>query len=259
MHVPNAFFELGMLGNRMFVTRGKEFSMQSRPETTDHNRSEADLIVSAQGGDPDAFAALFNAHKARVYSMCLRMTRNAAEAEDLTQEVFLHVFRKLAAFRRDAAFSTWLYRVTVNTVLMHLRKKKVCHLSLDERVTQVSGSQLREYGRVDHNLRAAVDRIAATRAIMGLPAGYRTVFVLHEVKGYEHHDIAQMLRCSIGTSKSQLHKAKARIRELLSTVKPPRLKQTPGVTPSSVATPGWRSLRRFGVWIGKKPGQVEAA
>ncbi len=179
------------------------------------NKSDANLVLTAQKGDADAFAALFNAHKAKVYSICLRMTCNSAEAEDLTQDVFLHVFRKLGTFRRDSAFSTWLYRVTVNTVLMHFRKKKLCHLSLDEPVNHASGPRVREYGKTDDALAGAVDRITVTRAMKELPSGYRTVFVLHEVNGYEHHDIARLLRCSIGTSKSQLHKAKARIRELL--------------------------------------------
>lgn len=186
-------------------------------EATDVGRqeSDADLVLTAQQGDANAFAALFNAHKAKVYSICLRMTCNSAEAEDLTQDVFLHVFRKLGTFRRDSAFSTWLYRVAVNTVLMHFRKKKLCHLSLHEPVNHASGPRVREYGKTDDELAGAVDRITVTRAMKELPPGYRTVFVLHEVNGYEHRDIARRLRCSIGTSKSQLHKAKARIRELL--------------------------------------------
>jgi len=188
--------------------------MRNGPDTT--NRStERDLVLRAQQGDPDAFAALFNAHKAKVYSLCLRMTCNIAEAEDLTQDVFLHVFRKLGTFRRDSAFSTWLYRVTVNGVLMHFRRKRVAHLSLDEPVSHPAGPRVREYGKTDAALMGVVDRITVTRAMKELPAGYRSVFVLHEVKGYEHHEIARLLRCSIGTSKSQLHKAKARIRELL--------------------------------------------
>jgi len=189
--------------------------MKNTSNATARTTSDADLVLTAQRGDADAFAALFNAHKAKVYSICLRMTCNAAEAEDLTQDVFLHVFRKLGTFRRDSAFSTWLYRVTVNTVLMHFRKKNLCQLSLDEPVNHIAGSRVKEYGKVDDELAGAVDRITVTRAMKELPVGYRTVFVLHEVNGYEHHDIARLLRCSIGTSKSQLHKAKARIRELL--------------------------------------------
>jgi RNA polymerase sigma-70 factor (ECF subfamily) len=193
---------------------------------------EANLVLTAQQGDSAAFAALYDAHKAKVYSICLRMTANAAEAEDLTQDVFLHVFRKLSSFRRDSAFSTWLYRVTVNTVLMHFRKKKALTLSLDEPIDNAPGSRAREYGRTDLGLAGAVNRITVTRAMKELPVGYRTVFVLHEVKGYEHHDIARLLRCSIGTSKSQLHKAKARIRELLL----PKKNWRPA-TPAIVSSP----------------------
>lgn len=189
--------------------------MKNGMNITEARKSDADLVLEAQQGDADAFASLFNTHKAKVYSICLRMTCNSGEAEDLTQDVFLHVFRKLGTFRRDSAFSTWLYRVTVNTVLMHFRKKRLNQVSLDEPVNQPGGPRVREYGRADERLTGAVDRITVTRAMKELPAGYRKVFELHEVNGYEHHDIARILRCSIGTSKSQLHKAKARLRELL--------------------------------------------
>src|SRR5579871_967122 len=93
---------------------------------------DAELIKRAQAGDANAFAEIFNAHKARIYSVCLRMTNNAAEAEDLTQDAFLQVFRKIATFRGDSAFSTWLHRIAVNTVLMHFRKKSLTQVSLDE-------------------------------------------------------------------------------------------------------------------------------
>ena len=177
--------------------------------------SDAELVRRAQEGEEAAFATLFNAHKAKVYSLCLRMTSNTAEAEDLTQDAFLQVFRKIGTFRGDSALSTWLYRVAVNTVLMHFRKKGLRQLSLDEPVNQAAGAQKREHGKLDDRLSGSVDRIALTRAMKELPIGYRTIFVLHEVKGYEHHEIARLLRCSVGNSKSQLHKAKVRMRELL--------------------------------------------
>jgi len=205
--------------------------MRNAVTDASRNKSDADLVLTAQQGDANAFAALFHAHKAKVHLICLRMTSNSAEAEDLTQDVFLHVFRKLGTFRRDSAFSTWLYRVTINTVLMHFRRKKLRHVSLDEPVHHVSGARVREYGKVDDELAGAVDRISVTRAVKDLPSGYRTVFVLHEVNGYEHHDIAHLLRCSIGTSKSQLHKAKAKIRELLGLQRRP---QPSPVTPSAI-------------------------
>jgi RNA polymerase sigma-70 factor, ECF subfamily len=189
--------------------------VKNEPNSTDRHKADMDLVRRAQEGDPDAFAYLFNAHKSKIYSLCLRMTANTAEAEDLTQDAFLQAFRKLATFRGDSALSTWLYRVAVNTVLMHMRKKGLHAVSLDQPLEQPDGSVKREQGKLDDRLSGSVDRIALTRAMKELPAGYRTIFVLHEVKGYEHHEIARLLRCSVGNSKSQLHKAKTRMRELL--------------------------------------------
>src|SRR5436189_5292429 len=143
------------------------------------------------------------------------MTNDTAEAEDLTQDAFLQVFRKLATFRGDSALSTWLYRIAVNTVLMHFRKKALRQISLDEPYNQDAKQVRREYGSRDGRLVSSVDRIALARAIKELPVGYRTIFLLHEVEGYEHQEIAELLDCSVGNSKSQLHKAKLRIRELL--------------------------------------------
>jgi RNA polymerase sigma-70 factor (ECF subfamily) len=183
--------------------------------TTAQYESDIDLVRKAQRGDADAFAALFYAHRPRVYSLCLRMTNNTAEAEDLTQDAFLQVFRKLSTFRGDSALSTWLYRVAVNTVLMHFRKKGLRQVSLDESSNQDTRLVKREYGSADDRLAGSVDRIALARAMQELPAGYRTIFLLHEIKGYEHQEIARILRCSVGNSKSQLHKAKLKMRELL--------------------------------------------
>ena len=170
----------------------------------------------AQRGDSEAFAALFHAHKARIYSICLRMTNNTAQAEDLTQDAFLQVFRKLSTFKGNSALSTWLYRIAVNTVLMHFRKKALKQISLDEPSSHDAKMVRREYGSRDGRLSGSVDRITLTRAIKDLPAGYRTIFLLHEVEGYEHQEIAKILDCSVGNSKSQLHKAKLRIREFLA-------------------------------------------
>jgi RNA polymerase sigma-70 factor (ECF subfamily) len=193
---------------------------RSSQVTTDTNTtvrfdSDLEMVKRAQQGDSDAFAALFHQHKARIYSVCLRMTNNTAEAEDLTQDAFLQVFRKLSTFRGDSALSTWLYRIAVNTVLMHFRKKALRQISLDEPYSQDAKTVRREYGSRDDRLTGSVDRIALARAIKELPDGYRTIFLLHEVEGYEHQEIAELLDCSVGNSKSQLHKAKLRIRELL--------------------------------------------
>jgi len=177
--------------------------------------TDLELVKRAQEGDSEAFAALFHAHKARIYTICLRMTNNTAQAEDLTQDAFLQVFRKLSTFKGNSALSTWLYRIAVNTVLMHFRKKGLRQISLDEPFSQDAKQVRREYGCRDGRLSGSVDRITLTRAIKDLPAGYRTIFLLHEVEGYEHQEIAKILDCSVGNSKSQLHKAKLRIRDFL--------------------------------------------
>src|SRR5882672_3696608 len=183
---------------------------------TGRSISDLELVKRAQEGDAEAFEALFHAHKARVYSICVRMTNNTAQAEDLTQDAFLQVFRKLSTFKGNSALSTWLYRIAVNTVLMHFRKKALKQVSLDEPSSHDATMVRREYGSRDCRLSGAVDRITLARAIKDLPTGYRTIFLLHEVEGYEHQKIAKILDCSVGNSKSQLHKAKLRIREFLA-------------------------------------------
>jgi RNA polymerase sigma-70 factor, ECF subfamily len=182
---------------------------------TKRDDSERSLVQRAQRGDEEAFATLFQLHKKRVYSVCLLMTKDIAEAEDLTQEAFLQVFRSVGSFRCDSAFSTWLYRIAVNTVLMKLRRRKAPPVSLDEPVSADSPSLRRDIGRADPRLSGAVDRIALRRAMQELPQGCRKIFALHEVEGYQHHEIAKMLDCSVGNSKSQLHKAKMKMRDLL--------------------------------------------
>jgi len=208
-----------------------------------------DLVKRAQQGDSEAFAALFHAHKARIYSVCLRMTNNAAEAEDLTQDAFLQVFRKITSFRGDSAFSTWLHRISVNTVLMHFRKKSLSQVSLDEPYSNEDGSKMRrEFGTRDTDLTGCVDRISLARAMTELPPGYRTIFLLHEVEGYEHKEIAEMLGCSVGNSKSQLHKAKLRIRELLARSVEERLAAAQGHTRSKKRALAARSSAARSNW-----------
>jgi RNA polymerase sigma-70 factor (ECF subfamily) len=178
---------------------------------------EAEAIRLAQQGDPGAFERIYQLHSRRIYSLCLRMVSNTAEAEDLTQEAFLQLFRKIATFRGESAFSTWLHRLAVNVVLMRLRKKKVPESSLEE-VTEPdeeSGGPRRDFGGPDLRLSGSIDRVNLQRAIEELPPGYKQVFVLHDMQGYEHNEIADIMDCSIGNSKSQLHKARMRLRELL--------------------------------------------
>ena len=188
------------------------------PRATVPIAGEADALARAQAGDPHAFAQLYSLHKRRIYSLCLRMVGNVAEAEDLTQEAFLQLHRKIATFRGDSAFSTWLHRLAVNVVLMHLRKKGLSLISLDEAMdpTPDEGPG-RSFGTPDLTLAGSIDRLALLRAIDDLPAGYRLIFVLHDIEGYEHNEIALLLDCSIGNSKSQLHKARLKLREALRT------------------------------------------
>lgn len=177
--------------------------------------SEAEAIERAKQGDAEAFEVLYNLHKRRVYSLCLRMVSNAAEAEDLAQEAFLQLFRKIGTFRGESAFSTWLHRLSVNVVLMQLRKKGLQVVPLDDTNDTDEETQKRDYGAEDLNLAGSIDRLELERAIDRLPPGYRMVFVLHDVDGFEHNEIAEMVGCSVGNSKSQLHKARMKLRDIL--------------------------------------------
>lgn len=170
------------------------------------------LAQRAAGGDTPAFEELYNRHHGRVYSLCLRMTGNAAEAEDLTQDAFIQLHRKIGSFRGESAFTTWLHRLTVNIVLMHFRKRIV----RDERVTDDGEMPEQiELGTGNPTAMPIIDRIALEAALSKLPRGYRTVFGLHDIDGYEHEEIANLLGIAVGTSKSQLHKARMKMRKLL--------------------------------------------
>lgn len=191
-----------------------DVSDQGQRSRTDS--SESRIVRSAQEGDADAFERIYRLHSRRVYALCLRMTRNAALAEDLTQDVFLQVFRKIHTFRAESAFSTWLYRLAFNVVLMRLRIKTLKETTLEAR-TEKDGDTLppRELGMPDLRIAGVPDRLDLNRALKQLPHGYRLIFVLHDVQGYEHHEIAEALGFSIGNSKSQLHKARMRLRMIL--------------------------------------------
>jgi len=143
------------------------------------------------------------------------MTANTAEAEDLTQEAFLQLYRKIATFRGESAFSTWLHRLSVNVVLMHLRKKSLPVVSLEETTQGEEDTPKKDFGADDLALAGSIDRLQLQKAVDDLPPGYRTIFVLHDVEGYEHNEIATIVGCSIGNSKSQLHKARMKLRDLL--------------------------------------------
>ena len=178
--------------------------------------SDHALAIAAGKGDMQAFEMLYERHNRRVYSLCLRMTQNPAEAEDLAQEAFIQLFRKIGSFRGESAFTTWLHRLTVNQCLMHFRKRSVKL----ERTTEEGDTPVQVVrGTENPNAMPVMDRIALDNALKQLPPGYRTVFVLHDVEGHEHEEIAKILGVAVGTSKSQLHKARMKLRNILKTKK----------------------------------------
>jgi RNA polymerase sigma-70 factor, ECF subfamily len=168
----------------------------------------------------DDIEQIYAMYNARVYYLCLRMTGNADDAEDLSQEAFLRLIQKLDTFRGESAFYTWLRRLAINLVLLRFQKaswrREVSLEGLTEPDSVFACRPAREFGTVDLEVKGAIDRINLERAIDRLPPGFKAVFVLHDIEGYEHIEISRLLGCSIGTSKSQLHKARLRMREFLS-------------------------------------------
>jgi RNA polymerase sigma-70 factor (ECF subfamily) len=179
--------------------------------------SEMEAIRRAQDGDKVMFEYLYRMHSRRVYAVCLRMVKDATEAEDLTQEAFLHLLRKIHTFRGESAFSTWLHKLAVNLVLMHLRKQPPQVISIEAipDPNDNTRSPSLDIGMPDLLMEGTLDRINLERCIAQLPLGYRTIFVLHDVQGNDHREVAEILGRSVGDSKSQLHKARKRLRELL--------------------------------------------
>jgi RNA polymerase sigma-70 factor (ECF subfamily) len=182
-------------------------------EVTPQRTPDFALAQRAARGDMQAFEELFRLHRRLVYGLCLRMTQDVAEAEDVTQEVFVLLFRKIGGFRGEASFTTWLHRLTVNQVLMRFRKNK----SRREDALEDEDLQSHESVRpVSPKAAQLLDRITLESAIAKLPPGYRAAFILHDVEGYEHEEVARILGCAVGTSKSQLHKARTKLRKLLN-------------------------------------------
>ncbi len=189
-----------------------------KPETG--KAADFQLAQAAAGGDMAAFEEIYRRHHRRVYSICLRMLQNASEAEDLTQDVFIQLYRKIGSFRGDSAFTTWLHRMTVNQVLMHFRKRTVKF----EKTTEEGETPVQIVaGTANPFKMPIVDKIALDNAIDQLPAGYKNVFVLHDIEGFEHEEVARILGCSVGTSKSQLHKARLKLQKLLKKKANPRI------------------------------------
>jgi RNA polymerase sigma-70 factor (ECF subfamily) len=219
--LPRSFVRLASRTTKSYLSGIRKSAagtgdLTDRRQQKDDGLSEAEAIERAKQGDAEAFQALYDRHKRRVYSLCLRMTANTAEAEDLAQEAFLQLFRKIGTFRGESAFSTWLHRLSVNVVLMHLRKKSLPVVSLEETTQNTEeDSPKKDFGAEDLSLAGSIDRLQLQKAVESLPPGYRTIFVLHDVEGYEHNEIAGIVGCSIGNSKSQLHKARMKLRDIL--------------------------------------------
>ena len=196
----------------LFKAPAKRILPAEEVGSVDPSASDLELCRLASGGDLTAFEIIYQRYNRRTYSLTLRMTGSQTEAEDLTQEVFIQLFRKIGSFRGDSAFSTWLHRLTVNQVLMHFRRR-----SYKNEKTSEDGEMPEQtvHGTANPNKMPVVDRIALKNAISELPNGYRNVFLLHDVEGFEHEEVARHLGISVGTSKSQLHKARLKLRALL--------------------------------------------
>lgn len=169
---------------------------------------EADVIARAQSGDQTAFAELYRLHVGRVYALCLRLAGNVPRAEELTQDVFVRLWDVLPTFRSESAFSTWLYRVAMNHVLVEKRSEK-------RRLARVMSTDTPEQYEQASRAAAAPQQFDLESAIQKLPTQARAVFVLHDVEGYPHEEIAHQLGITTGTTKSQLHRARKLLREAL--------------------------------------------
>ena len=184
------------------------------PGTAAGRVSDYELAQRAAGGDMQAFEELFRLHRRFVYGLSLRMTQDVSEAEDVTQEVFVLLLRKVGGYRGEANFTTWLHRLTVNQVLMRFRRNKARQ---EEALEDEEGQPRHEsWGASAPRTAQLINRITLEKAIVQLPPGYRAAFILHDVEGYDHEEVARLLGCAVGTSKSQLHKARTKLRKILS-------------------------------------------
>jgi RNA polymerase sigma-70 factor (ECF subfamily) len=202
------------MSTNMEATRAWPLASNVAPKArADYTRStDYALTRGAAGGDASAFEELYRLHHRRVYTLCLRMTQNEAEAEDITQDIFIVLLHKAGDYRAEASFTTWLHRMTVNQVLMHFRRKKA---KREEQAEDERDETPAPRGAAGARPAQLVDRITLEDALARLPPGYRAAFVLHDIEGYEHEEVARLLGCAVGTSKSQLHKARTKLRKLL--------------------------------------------
>ena len=191
-----------------------KLSVRSSPAAAGASRQgDAALVERCRQGDLGAFEEIYAAHAGRLYSLVCRMLGNPADAEDLLQDIFLSAHRKLDSFRGDAALGTWLYRLAVNQCLDYLRSRAA-------RTNQLTSGLDEEFGLDDAGSRRLAEqtltKMDLERALARLPEGCRAAFVLHDVQGLEHREVAEVLGIAEGTSKSQVHKARLRLRAILS-------------------------------------------
>ena len=179
----------------------------------DVRRADLELAKRCSNGDAGAFEELYRQHAGRLFNLTSRMVGSQQEAEDLLQEVFLHAYRKLGSFRGDSSLATWLYRLGMNQCLDHLRGRQV---RMSQATDSLDDEVAAEPASPSPATPIAVNRIDLERAIGRLPAKCRLAFLLHDVEGFEHHEVAAILGVSEGTSKSQVHKARMKLRGMLT-------------------------------------------
>ncbi|HEY6119348.1 MAG TPA: RNA polymerase sigma factor [Pyrinomonadaceae bacterium] len=178
------------------------------------DRPDEELARLVADGDAAAFDEIYRRHSRFVYNLAIRKTGNKEDAEDVMQESFILVLRRVGSFRGEASFTTWLYRVAINQVNMHfrLRRSKPEMQTSDEEVPKRSQGGVRRTEPAE----PLIDRLAIENAVRMLPPGYRSAFILHDVEGYNHEEVARLSGHTAGTSKSQLHRARASLRAALS-------------------------------------------
>ena len=180
--------------------------------------SDNELVAEFQTGSESAFGELYRRNRGNVYGVCLRILKNPEDAEDLMQDTFLKIHRKISGFRGDAQFSTWIYRMAVNLAIDTLRDKKAYQVSLDELMDATENDLPKQFGKEDSHLELTPERISLYRALSELSPSYRIVFWLHDVKGYEHREIAKALGWKIGNSKIHLSRARRKILHIFNTL-----------------------------------------
>ncbi len=209
-----------MSANILALEHRRTLDSEAMPTPNYSVIEDFDLSQMAGQGDMKAFEEIYNRYHRNVYAICLKMTKNSHDAEDICHDVFVILFRKIGTFRGEAAFTTWLHRSTVNTVLMKFRKDKT------KKETSMEGSEF--YERCHHSeaqnlTNSIIAKMDLEKAIDELADGYKNVIMMHDYEGYEHEEIASLMGYSDGTSKSQLHKARNRTRKSVMRQSNPRI------------------------------------